>query len=355
VISVSLDILQYNVVAGGILRAVCLSVWVFLPGCQESLKLPLQFDHQEIELGVVRGGSKIRQEFPFTVAGKGDVLIGDLRSSCQCMAVSSAKVGERLKPGERGVVTLELAVDEYGGDFVGSINVITIPESPVPITLRVHGVALSYPQVAGEQPIIVNVPLGEGFEINVNVFAQRPEGEPKYVPDIKQSRLCGFHVESHESVEAPLLPQGAQVVTGVRERHVFRMQHEPVLTPTSRRETLEIAWKGIDHRASVAVKIIARHPLSLSTANPFLGFVKPGDKIDTTFLFARELKCAANEISFELTSEGEGSASLSPDGKGIHISLIAPTMPGRFTRSWRVISPDQGIPPLEVKVAGIVR
>lgn len=328
--------------------------FVFLLGCEKAPVNLLRFEQQQVELGVVRGGSSIRHEFSFVVAGDSEVAISELTTSCQCMAGTSAKLGVRMKSGDHGTVTIDIPLDEYGGDFVGSIGVKTVPESPVPIVLRVHGVASSYPRVTGPYPLVLKVPIGEEFVFDMDLVARKPGQAQSYIPDMENSSLCGFSLASHEKLETALPPQGGQIGVGVRERHSFRMRHPPVLKPISYDATLKIAWKGIDYRTSVAIKVITRHPLLTLTTDSFLGFVKPGKTIETSFVFADELQCTSDEILLEPASQGNDSASITSDGKRIRVLITAPIRPGRFIRTWRVLSPNRNLPALELKVAGIV-
>jgi hypothetical protein len=324
-------------------------------GCQQKSSAPLQFDAYEVDLGVVRGGTTIRREFNYVVSGGSDVAITDLLSSCQCTAASSGELGLPHRPGDNGVVALELNVDEYGGRFSSSVQVVTSPESKSPIVLRVHGTAWSFPRVTGVQPQFVEVPVGRPFEIDVKLVALSPQGEQSYDPDWNNSSLDGFVVASHQMSTLPLAPAGAQVVAGVREQHSLCLKHPAIESLGSIEKRIEIAWKGFEKRSEILVSVIVIHPLALSTPTIFLGFLKPGEMVDKSFSFASKAKDGLTGFVIERKDPGNTQASLTQEDSGLRIQVTAPEVPGRFTSEWTLLSNDPELPPLNIPVSGIVR
>jgi len=349
------DIFGFRRSISRILRNLAYVAVGVLAGCGEQFDAPLLFEQSEIELGVVRGANRVRHAFPFRVTGASEVVVSELKSSCQCIAATTATLGKPLRRGECGEIVLELAVDEYGGDFVGTVHVVTVPESPKPILLRVHGVASAHPTIAGTQPIPLKIRVGRPFVIAVDVVATKPEREAPYVPDLEQSRLGKFYLESHTMAQTQLRPQGAQIVAGIQERHSFQFRHDAARTVLNEIETLEIAWKGIEHRTGIAVRIHAIHPLVLLSPNPFLGFVKPGAIVEAKFAFAVDMEFPQDQVRCEPVSVNDGTATIVPTADGVFVRLTAPAVPGRFTQQWRLSCPDAEIEPMDLKISGIVR
>ena len=78
-----------------------------------------------VNLGKLPGASQKEVEFKFTNAGKSDLIIRHLRSTCGCTAVQQGNVGTGIKPGESSSIKAVFSTGTYNGKVAKAIYVYT--------------------------------------------------------------------------------------------------------------------------------------------------------------------------------------------------------------------------------------
>ena len=91
------------------------------------VRADLHFDQPQVKLGKVRSGVPLRQRFSFVNSGNSPVTVTDMHTSCGCLA---PRLDQRdYKPGERGVITLEVqTLTQPAGPNLWRIQVTTRDE-----------------------------------------------------------------------------------------------------------------------------------------------------------------------------------------------------------------------------------
>ncbi|MEW5911272.1 MAG: DUF1573 domain-containing protein [Thermodesulfobacteriota bacterium] len=119
------------------LAAICL---LALASPAAALKGPhIVFDRQELVVSQVVEGKTLVAKFTFTNKGDQNLIIDKVVPSCGCAA---SKYDRVTKPGQKGVVTLEIDTTDLSGAFRKTAAVATNdPNSPV-VTLAVMGETL---------------------------------------------------------------------------------------------------------------------------------------------------------------------------------------------------------------------
>jgi hypothetical protein len=82
-----------------------LSVFLLALPCQQ-LRAELRFEQTTVQLGPVRGGVRLAQEFTFTNDGPEPVEVLDVRVGCGCLKPTLAR--RTFPPGEQGAIVLEV-------------------------------------------------------------------------------------------------------------------------------------------------------------------------------------------------------------------------------------------------------
>lgn len=334
--------------------------WTFLwiaifTGCSgSSSPVHLQFEKTEIDCGLVVDGTVIAAEFPFVVRGR-NVVINSLRSSCQCIATSSVVgLGEQMKSGASGVIHLSMDVADYGGRFMGSVEVETDPPQKQPIILRVGGIALSPPKAVGVQPLNVTAPLNSDVLTKVDVIALRPQSSAPFQLDLDRSDFGEFSLVDHAVFEEILRPSGAQTESGVRERHRLSLLFPAVNKITTRESKISIAWGNFSRESSISIKMNVFHPASVQQQVIFVGYLVPGQLRELFVPFVRRLP---EDISIQGNKGDVGVEwNLSSGNAGLDVKLIAPAVKGRFVREISYFCGDAGnVEPYRISIQGIVR
>ncbi len=78
-----------------------------------------------VDLGKIKGNTQNDVEFKFTNAGKSDLILRHLRSSCGCTAVQQGNQGVGIKPGESSSIKATFNSGSYRGKVTKAIYVYT--------------------------------------------------------------------------------------------------------------------------------------------------------------------------------------------------------------------------------------
>lgn len=78
-----------------------------------------------IDLGIIKGSTANEVEFKFTNAGKSDLIIRHVRSTCGCTAVQGGPQGVGIKPGESNSIKAVFSSGSYKGRVTKAIYVYT--------------------------------------------------------------------------------------------------------------------------------------------------------------------------------------------------------------------------------------
>jgi hypothetical protein len=78
-----------------------------------------------VDLGKIKGSTQNEVEFKFTNAGKRDLVLRNIRSSCGCTAVQQGSQGVGIKPGESSSIKAVFNSGSYNGKVTKAIYVYT--------------------------------------------------------------------------------------------------------------------------------------------------------------------------------------------------------------------------------------
>lgn len=78
-----------------------------------------------VDLGKIKGSTQNDVEFKFTNAGKNDLIIRNIRSTCGCTAVQQGNQGVGIKPGESSSIKAVFNSGGYKGKVTKAIYVFT--------------------------------------------------------------------------------------------------------------------------------------------------------------------------------------------------------------------------------------
>jgi hypothetical protein len=78
-----------------------------------------------VELGKIPGNSPKEVEFKFTNAGKRELLLRQVKSTCGCTAVQQGPQGVGIKPGESSSIKATFNSGTYSGKVTKAIYVYT--------------------------------------------------------------------------------------------------------------------------------------------------------------------------------------------------------------------------------------
>jgi hypothetical protein len=76
-----------------------------------------------VDLGKVPGAAQKEVEFKFTNAGKSDLIIRNVKSTCGCTAVQQGILGEGIKPGQSSSIKAVFSTGTYNGKVTKAIYV----------------------------------------------------------------------------------------------------------------------------------------------------------------------------------------------------------------------------------------
>ena len=82
-------------------------------------------DNNTVNLGKIQGNTQNEVEFKFTNAGKRDLILRYIRSSCGCTAVQQGNQGVGIKPGESSSIKATFNSGSYRGKVTKAIYVYT--------------------------------------------------------------------------------------------------------------------------------------------------------------------------------------------------------------------------------------
>jgi Protein of unknown function (DUF1573) len=84
-----------------------------------------KIESSTIDLGTIQGSTANEVEFKFTNAGKSDLIIRHVRSTCGCTAVQEGQAGVGIKPGESSSIKATFNSGSYNGKVTKAIYVYT--------------------------------------------------------------------------------------------------------------------------------------------------------------------------------------------------------------------------------------
>jgi hypothetical protein len=84
-----------------------------------------KLDATTIDLGKIKGSTSSEVEFKFINAGKNNLLIRQVRSTCGCTAVQQGPQGVGIKPGESSSIKAVFSSGSYNGKVTKAIYVYT--------------------------------------------------------------------------------------------------------------------------------------------------------------------------------------------------------------------------------------
>lgn len=82
-------------------------------------------ENTTVDLGKIKGNTQNEVEFKFTNAGKNDLVLRYIRSSCGCTAVQQGKQGEGIKSGQSSSIKATFNSGSYKGKVTKAIYVYT--------------------------------------------------------------------------------------------------------------------------------------------------------------------------------------------------------------------------------------
>jgi hypothetical protein len=93
---------------------------------EDILNAPVfKLESSNIDLGKMEGSSTKEVEFKFTNAGKNDLVIRNVRSTCGCTAVQQGTQGVGIKPGQSSSIKAVFSSGGYNGRVTKAIYVYT--------------------------------------------------------------------------------------------------------------------------------------------------------------------------------------------------------------------------------------
>jgi hypothetical protein len=105
-----------------------------------------------VDLGQIAGSTPNDVEFKFTNAGKSDLMIRLVRSSCGCTAVQQGPQGEGIKPGESSSIKATFNSGAYSGRVTKAIYVYTNDPKNSEVVLMLNADVQQPAQPQGQQP-----------------------------------------------------------------------------------------------------------------------------------------------------------------------------------------------------------
>jgi len=134
-------------------------------------KPQIAFEKTEVEFTDIEEGSQQVAKFNFQNTGDMNLVIDEVNPSCGCTV---AQFDKAVKPGEYGVVTLNLDTEGIVGYFRKTATVVTNdPDQPF-VTLIMVGETLSAVKVEGGRRIELNGCLGQ--EVTAQARLTNPKG-----------------------------------------------------------------------------------------------------------------------------------------------------------------------------------
>jgi len=332
---------------------------LFLSGCADGPSResdsfsPVVFEQPSVNLGHSVGPSLLSHDFQFQVTSKDGVVVSAISSSCGCITPDNSVVGEPLVFGEKHVIRVEIQSDDKGGLLKGKVFVKTDPPSSKPIILSLRGTVTGLPYLVGINPIHVESAVGETAAVRIQIVRIRSRKENTASLDVPQSDFGRYEFLKHQVTLDRHERSGAQAEDGIRELHVIDLRGSALHETGKRSDHLEIAWNGESLHTTVDVVRRVTHPFELEIARPFLGFLKPCERWECDYSFARgniDLK----HLEIQVPEGGDLDARCDFDTRRLAVSVIAPRSPGRFEKQLVLRSSTDDIAPLRVVFSGIV-
>lgn len=98
-------------------------------GDEEPDPTMIQFEHEEYDLGTLTAGEIAKGTFTFTNIGDADLIIDNVKPSCECTTLKFPK--EPIKPGQSGEIYAEIDTADKEGDQVKYFAVLYNGNPPV--------------------------------------------------------------------------------------------------------------------------------------------------------------------------------------------------------------------------------
>jgi hypothetical protein len=111
----------------------------------------LQLASTTVDLGKIQGSTANDVEFKFTNAGKSDLLIRQVRSSCGCTAVQQGPQGVGIKPGQSSSIKATFNSGSYNGKVTKAIYVYSNDPKNSEVVLMLNAEVM---QPAATQPAV---------------------------------------------------------------------------------------------------------------------------------------------------------------------------------------------------------
>lgn len=215
----------------------------------------ITFDKTEIPYPNAREGQTLSAQFNFTNQGNMNLIIDSVTPSCGCTV---AKFDRVIRPGEKGVINLDLDTNGITGAFRKTAVVATNDVSNPFVTLVMIGETQSKVKVDKGRRLDLVGCLGN--EISASATLTEPDGKPLLI--------AGVENPMHDYLDAKLTPQ-----PGGRE-------YTLVVTAKAK-EPMDFAgpiYLIVPGSPKVSLYIVAevRGPFTVSPKEVYFGGVKPG-------------------------------------------------------------------------------
>ncbi len=93
---------------------------------EDMLNAPVfKLETNAVDLGKIKGSTQNEVEFKFTNAGKNDLIVRHVRSTCGCTAVQQGSQGVGIKPGQSSSIKASFNSGGYSGKVTKAIYVYT--------------------------------------------------------------------------------------------------------------------------------------------------------------------------------------------------------------------------------------
>lgn len=213
------------------------------------------FDKTEISYPNAREGQMLKAQFTFANQGKMNLVIDSVTPSCGCTVAQFDKV---IKPGEKGVINLDLDTQGITGAFRKTAVVATNDASNPFVTLVMIGETSSRVKVDKGRRLDLVGCLGQ--DISATASLTEPDGKPLLI--------AGVENPMHDYLDTKLTPQ-----PGGRE---YKLQ-----VTAKTKEAMDFAgpiYLIVPGSSKVSLYVVAevRGPFSVAPQEVYFGGVKRG-------------------------------------------------------------------------------
>jgi hypothetical protein len=291
------------------------------------------------------GGKKIEFEFPFTV-GKNDVTIEKIDSSCGCIVSDQNIIGKNLPSSSEQMLKMVMDVGGRCGTQSAYTRIVTKPESPQPIMLKMEVFVKQLPEVPRD--LQIRGLTGKKVDAEININYLRDKTLPEVELDLEQCDFTDFQMKSTKDSSRKSMD-----VPNERRDHILLELESKKEYAVGKYETeITLAWKEKDFLpVKIPVKIQIEPQFRLSLNRAFIGEVSPSE---TKTFHIRLINNEAKQSTKINVIQNDGDVSVKQENDKIIVTVKSPEHAGRFEKSFKLNFREE-TEPIVFPISGIVK